>query len=514
MSENTPFVLEDSVLGSDITRLESLLDQLLDQALSEGRGDLAQRWNAVEAMYRMDPGSSGAPIFPDWEVRPTPLMTGRVDRLTNSVWAGLTATYPYCQAIPDVKDQSGADLLEAGVQKAAERAGVDEAMRHALRDAALCGVGLIWCLPSSEGVKVSAIHPRRFAMLPTFAPTLQEASFCGHALYLPRWQLRDLAAAKGWRDLPPLSEDQPDYGPRESASGLGGPDDWAPIEVWHLLVRLQIGERKGWWSAAYARQSRTVLFVEPYDLEVPWYAEVRLHSEGGPWWPSGSVASRLQGLQHAHTQLCAIREQGTMFSAFGLMVGPEGLKAQVTQFRPGQLLKGSPGFPVQAIFPPFNPSISLELIAQIEQQADTAIGISRLGTGQQLSNASATEAAFLRAVTEQAENSYASVAAKGLEQVFDLLHRQFAAHSFGLRSAYGQTMDDTFWSSVHLPVRWRSSGRSIDNAPSVQMDRLQAALALSRQPGSVLDPQKTEKAVLQALQLPVQLELLLKGGDE
>lgn len=510
-----------SVLDKDRDQLEALLDQLLDQALHEVKGALPDRWTAVEAMYRMEPGSSGAPIFPDWEVRPTPLLPGRIDRLTNSVWAGLTASAPYCQAAPDTKDQDSADELEAGIHRAAEKGGVDEALRQAVRDAALCGVGILWAAPGATGVTIQAIHPRRFALLPNYAPSIRESSFCGHAFYLPRWRVEELGKGAGWKSLPEGGGDDPDqlpagYSPGHSSgtAGSGGPGrDFEAVELWHILCRLKIGSRSGWWSMIYARSTRTLLWVEPYLLVEPWYCEVVLQSEGGRWWPSGSVGFRLQGLQHSHTQLCAIREQGTMFSAFGLMVGPEGLKNQLTSFRPGQVLKGSPGFPIQAIFPPFNPSISLDLIAQIESQADAAVGISRLGAGQQLTNATATEASFLRAVTEQAENSYASSAARGLERLYGVIHASFLAFPTVFRRAYGASLGEEFWRSLNHPVRWKSAGRSMDNAPSVQMQKLQAALLMSREPGSTLDPAKTEQAVLRAMQLPLEVEQLTKNNQ-
>lgn len=490
----------------DSDELDILLRDLVGAADDARRaGGRELRWAALKAMYRMEPDSSGQRLFPEWPARCTPLLASRVDRVAESVHQGLAAKAPYCQARPLSGGTPEADQLEKGVQALAQRAGIDAALRMALRDAALYSPGFLWAALGPRGLRIESVSPDRMVVLPSWARTTQEACLMGHRFQIARWEVEEARRKGGWRSLDLSPGGGSAAGVLDQAmAGDPAQRDWQSLKLAHILIRLRAGDEDGWWSVIYSDDLGRWLKVERYPLKTPWYVPVRLTSEPHSFWPETSPANRLQHLQHLHSSLCTILEQGGMFASVGVLTGSPPLRDKLQTFRPGQFLAASPGTEVKAIFPPFRFEGVLAAIEKLERDADQAVGISRFGTAQELKDATATEVRVLKAAQEQAANAYASHAADALEELFSLIQETAATHASQVaRSA--PWLDAAFWEAARLPVEWTSSGRALDIAPELELQRLMQAYQIASAPGSSLDLAQTEKEIVRALELPPSL---------
>jgi hypothetical protein len=298
------------------------------------------------------------------------------------------------------------------------------------------------------------------------------------------------------------------------------PLDYQLVEIWNVLLYCQIGDRKGWWSIMFAEDTSQVLKCEPYEYSLPWYAIYRIHLEPSRFWPEVPVANNLQSLQHMHSTLSAILEQGGIASAVGMLIinGVLTNGQKLTSIKPGavvNLTQTGAGVGSQAIFPAINVQSIPGILAKIEQDADAAVAIGRIATNQELNDATATEVQALQASQAQAENAYAAIAAAGLEQVFAVVAGYWRDSYDTMQSVYGNRVDlDELVQVAGMDVEWKAAGRAPDATPQAQMQKLQALYQLAQNPMSVLDSMKVEERIVREMGLGDIDELLKEKQDD
>ena len=520
------FELPQSVLKADTKPLDSLLQSLLDAGISAREG-LRARWETLEAMYRMEPDTCQTTIFEGQEVRTTPLIASRVDRLADNVQAALMGVNPHCQALPYEQSQQKADDLEAAVQSVMDAEGFAEYQRLALRDAPLCGMGIVWCPINENGVQFQSVHPGQFVMMPNISHDMRQCYFIGNLTRIPYFKLLQLQSQgkirKDAQFIPGSSslENQDGSSVNQSVSLADDamvPQDFQTCSVWQLLIYCKIGKREGWWSVMFSDDSRTTLAIHPYEYSLPWYAVYRIHFEPGRFWPECPRANRLQALQNVHSVLTGILEQGGAASTTGILVLNGVLKGgeKMTGYKPGavyQVTATGAGPVSSAIFPAINIGVVPGILEKVEQDADTAIGVTRTGTGQELNNATATEVQALQATQAQAENTYANCAAIGLESIAGIIHEYLRKSWATMENAYGLRFKDTLSQCVDLDVEWKASGKVPDSGPQAQMQKMQAAYQLSQNPNSILDQAAVERRIIENLGLGNIDDLLKENQD-
>lgn len=500
------YKLPASALDPKSDELDSVLQRLITAA-ELARSNQEPRWTCLKDMYMQEAGKGiGRSPFNGWDARPTSLVSSRVDRLAEAVFTGLTKSEPYCQASPLDGGQQQADDLETGIQAVVQRSGFDQAFRIALRSAALYSPGILWVRVTDQGVKTETVSPDRFVALPAYERNVCRGHLYGHRVDMTLWEAEEMREKGGWRkeiEFAAFTQSGALSSKDGASEGqIASENDWQTVAIYHLLVKLQIGKRAGWWSIIYHRDQNKWLKVEEYALDRPWYVPVRLHFEPNLFWPETSPANRLQGMMHDHTTMQAIIVGGAMFKSVGVLVGGPSLKDGFQTFQPGQLLPNPGGTPVSAVFPPISIEEALAAKGAIEQDADAALGLSKLGTAQELDNATATETSILKGSQDMTLDAYAQHAAEALEEVFALVQHICTVHASAVQE-HAKWLGVEFYNNLTQIVEWKASGRAADNAPSVVNQKLAALVQMSQNPNSILDPQKVEEAAIRGLQIPV-----------
>lgn len=522
------FKLPSSVLKTRRADLSALVRQVIDTGLNARQG-LEDRWSALEAMYRMEPGSSGSTVFEDVETRATPLLHSRVKRLTDTVHGALTVVSPHCSAIPYDQSQEGANILEDAVQSVLDAEEFAEHQRLALKDAALCGIGVLWLpLNESKGVEVTHVHPGTFFCLPNISHDMRRLYAMGHMSRVPLYKLAELknqgVIYKDAAIIPDQSADVTD-GASVEASVTVTEDGELPlsyqlVEIWNVLLYCQIGKEIGWWSLMFAEGTSQVLSCEKYPYGIPWYAVYRIHLEPSRFWPESPVANNLQSLQHLHSTLSAVLEQGGIASAVGALVLNGVLEngKKLTTLKPGMVIQQTQvgaGIGAQAIFPAINISSMPGILSKVEQDADAAVSIGRIATNQELNDATATEVQALQASQAQAENSYASVASAGVESVFAIIDQYWKRSYDVMQKCYGRRLDlNEVLEAKPLDVEWKAAGRAPDASPQAQIQRLGTLLQMASDPNSILDRMAVEERMIKEMGISDVKGLLKENQDE
>jgi len=527
MTYQDGYRLPKSVLKKERAKLDEIVSNLIDAARNN-KEPLKQRWEALEAMYRQDPGSSGMEVFKGNDTRTTPLMKSRVGRLVDTVHSSLTATSPHCQAIPFEQSQKRADALEKSVQTVMDVQQFGEYQRLALRDAALCGLGVIWAPLTEDGVKYHHVHPGKFIVLPNLSHD-QSRLFCiGHLSQVPYFELCQLQEQgkirKDAEFLPVSSE----YADSDGTSPLmdatdedtGLPMDFQNVEVWQLLVKLHIGDRKGWWLIWYAEDSQQCINIEEYPYEQPWYTIYRLHYEPSCFWPEVPVANALQSIQHNHSTLAAVLEQGAVALSTGMLIvnGVFADQVEHKSIQPGEIIRmaaSSGGATATPVFPAMRIDHIPPVLQKLEADADAAIGVNKTAVGQELNNATATEVQQLQAAQAQSENAYSSCAADGLESHYGLVTEYFKRSWTEMNKAYGKriSVKETL-DSLKIQAEWKATGRAADATPQAQMQKLQALYQMAQNPNSILDPYAVEKRIIEEIGIGNTDELLKENNAQ
>jgi len=519
------YKLKKSVLTKDIQVLDAMIAQFIDSGINLKAG-VRDRWEVLEAMYRQDVGSSGLPVFEKNETRATPLFKSRAKRLVDATHAALTGAQPYCQAIPYAQSQNKADEREKAVQAVVDTSRYAEYQRLAILDAAMCGLGVIWSPLTEKGVVHHHVHPGRVIVLPNISHDFGTVFCIGHMVQIPAFELMQMQEEgkirKEFEILPSSTEfTLSDGGSDDNLSdnnSIDLPNDFQNVEVWRLLVKLNIGGEMCWWNVWYSHDQSRVMSIEKYPFKMPWYTVYRLHYEPSRFWPEVPVMQSLQAIQHQHSTLSAVMEQGAVASAVGVLAVNGTLMngKDLKTFSPGDIIQTSGLSPnqISAIFPAINLTAVPPAIQKLEADADAALGVTKTATGQELNDATATEVQALQAAQAQTENAYASCAADGLEAHFELIDSYWVDAWETMYSVYGHKVDEQLLvKAIKIQVEWKASGRSADAGPAAQMQKLQSLFQLAQNPMSALDPMKVEERIIMELGITNHEDLLKKNQD-
>ena len=88
-------------------------------------------------------------------------------------------------------------------------------------------------------------------------------------------------------------------------------------------------------------------------------------------------------------------------------------------------------------------------------------------------------------------------------------------HPSAFRKAYGGAIPDEVYGLAGNRVRWLVAGRNPGNSPHILIGKLESALNLALSvPGSPVSAPKLVLAILNSLQLPINVESILKDDEE
>lgn len=511
-------------------RLGNYLSSELQSAI-DARIGLRDRWEQNEKVFRNDPTMAGTRLYDNFEPRSIPVLSPRIKKIVNLTVTGLTSPTPMLQAIPDDKDQDGADILEDALTMTWELAGFERVFRRGLTTAALCGVSVVRMRLTPEGLKYDHIHPNDFVIAPAYGLDMGDAHIVGHRFYIPRWKLRD-RIKDGYYDLVDdqygknASQKSPDDEPsgRDPVYDLSIADNSTSdsdndlIELYELLLLLEIDGKRQRCRVVYDHENSRVLMKEAYIYSRPWYFDVRFHDEEGKWWPSSSIAQNIIGLCFLQSDMFNLVVAGSMATCVSPTVISGGTLGKNTNtLSLGHVYQSSYDLKVQQIPLSFDPKAMPEAMRYLDDAIEAETGIMEhrlLQTQRKSGDVTATQIAAEEQAASQNEGAYPGFSADTIEQMARLWLEFVQLHPSVFRSVYGTAIPDEFYGKANNRVRWVATGKDPGNSPEQVVGKLEVVYTMSRQPGTELHPGRTERALLGAMKLPLRVEGILKTPDE
>ena len=515
--------------SAQLDQLGNYLIQEVSNSQDASNG-LVPRWEQNEGVYRNEPELASVRLYDNFDPRPIPVMSSRINRIVDVTVRTLTSPTPILQAIPDDKDQSAADVLERGLEATWDIAKFERYFRRALTTAALCGVSVLRMRMAKEGLRFDHIHPRDFIIGPTYGLDMKDAHMVGHRFYIPRWKLKDRVKEGGYNlvdmewaeSAGPKSPDEepagrnPEYDLNE-ASNYTTEADNELVELWELLIQIELDGSRKWCRVVFHQEDGKVLLKESYPYTRPWYFDVRFHDEEGKWWPANSIAQNIIGLCYLQSDMFNLMAAGSMATAVSPTVISNGsLGAKVKNLSLGHVYQSPYDIKVQQIPLSFDPKAMPLVQRQIDDLIESQTGIfnNRLMQDRKSGDVTATQIAAEEQAASQNEGTYPAFASDTLEEMAHFWHELIRSHPGVLRAVYGERIPEQFYGKSWSRVRWVSTGKSPGNAPQFLVGKLQALYTMSRQPGSVLHAQRTEKALVNSMDVPINVEGIIKTDEE
>ena len=498
----------------------------------DARLPLNDRWKLVKQVYDNDPAIAGTKLFDNFEPRAVPTMSPRINRIVNVTMDALTSPNPIIQATPDDQNQVAADSLEKGVQVILDTADFERVLRRGLTTTALCGVSIIRCRMTEDGLKLDHIHPHDFIVAPTYGLELKDAHLVGHRFYRPRWWVKDRVKSKVY-DL--INEDEadnlattdPDIDPagrdpgydRTSTENTSHSDNDS-IELWELLCRLVIDGQRQWYRVVFERTNGRLLSYEAYPYSRPWYFDLRFHDEEGKFWPANSVAQNIVGLCLLQSNMFNLLVAGSMATAANPTVITGGSLSFGTQkiktLSLGQVIESPYDLKVQEIPLNFSAQYMPQAMEFIDDAIESQTGIynQRLNADRKSGDVTATQIAAEEQAANQNEGAYPTFSADFLEKIAEFVQELVQLHGSWFRKVYQGSLLPEFFASIRAKVRWQVTGRKQGNSPHILTGKLQVALGVAANPLSKYSYQAVEEAFMKSLQLPMSVEGMEKTQDD
>lgn len=504
----------------------------------EAQGELPDRRQKNYSIQRNEPGSSGqqkiAPNYKPWHV---PFTQPRVDIIAGSLYQRFTAIDPMVQCVPiGLTGLSQASEMERLVQAALSNADLDTQLPLGAQTAAVCGVTLFRYYPDDEkGMCLDVIHPDDFMVYPSTVRSVKDCTTCGHGFWQTVEQIEEKeesgeyleGCSEGLTGRKVASEDLPGsplIARAQPERGVVRPEDMG-VRCWELVTRIDTGEKdedgsevgKAWYKVVVTESVPRLLEVKRLEYSRPWYFEGRLHVEWGGFWPEGSIAQNLQGMQHLYTDLHNALVAGS-FSAMSPRVilsgGVLGEKMFTMGF--GDVFQANGPINVSVIPSAFNPGVLPQMIQEVDAKGDAIARVSRISQNRQLKGrTTAHEAEMLYQQGEDSEVQYAAHFSRPIKEMAEFTQECARVHPDFFRHHYPQAPISP--EALNGTYRMEVAGRTQSNLPQTVIDKLQQALGTATQVNQlkmamhmnpVYDEEKIGDMIMNALELSVNVDAL------
>lgn len=482
------------------------------------KSKLRKRWERNLSLYRNQ--TIRADNWP-YEGAPNihaPLVQPKINILVSSVAQVVTAQKPYF-SVSDYADASETlHHIEKALQFFLEKSNFDTALRKATQIAAICGVAIIRVdftttrrdfLPMvrhqsggtmddatvMSGLQFDVIHPENFTVFPAGIEEIPEAKLVGHRFNRRRQEVRELAQAGEYFDmdeeellgLASSNEDIHESLDERNVKAHTPTDEaWdEQLELWQVIFKSDLNEDgfEELYIATVAKDSQALLDIENYHLPEPWYFALRFHVEFGSFWPDGSIAHQLQGLQIEYNELHNVFLLGAYTSALPAGFGDiGGAPESEMAYRPGAIYPVTGGQGVQFAAPRWNGTAMLEMIRQVEAMADritrvTDVAVPRQVPGEQ----TATEVLHQNQQLTAGIMEYTGIFAGGLESVARFALTLIGVHESVWKGVYGEQLG---LQGLEAEVFYRPSsvalaGKSSTASPAARITAINAILQTS-----------------------------------
>lgn len=476
---------------------------------------LKQRWNQTLGVYRMDETQTNINVIEGMQGYATPVMTAKIDALVGNIVTACFGTSPIWQCLTDDSKSEQVGELENALEDIASKSKIEQTVAQAVLKAALCNYGMMMVTPKIGdheeivGIDTDWIEPEHAFVFPLNVEDVSRLKAIGHRYYLPKWEVEQKVESGEWYEYASMGATDPNEWRIRTGNDLvqdtttPSPED-GQLQLFQIIRKMKVEGQWGWYLINYGYQGMQVLSIEEYPYELPWYAPMRLLRTEKRIIGNDSIGFKAKGLALLINDLVTTLVHGLYMSAFSPLLLAGGKLPNGTNFiLPGMVLEvDDPDAKFQAVPSTFNPGEIPLMITQAENWMESAVGVSKLATSQNV--APDTKATTVNALTlsdQRRQNSIYETASEAIELLGQLLLMLFRAHYQEIAAAYqGQTVlkDPSVLDAKYL---LKATGKAGANPAELGV-KLQGLLQLTQVPGSPFDAAKIVQRIAEQLDLP------------
>lgn len=491
----------------------------------QSRSGLADRWKKNEDNYR-NINSTGVELVPGAVPAAIPLVQPMLDRINGTVYQNLISVEPWVQVTPEMDDGGVGDAVERDLQFLMQRANFPQKLWSALKITSCTNCAMLRLrYVNTVGFEIDVVHPGDAMIYPSSAQHPSKAKSFGHRFWMTISQAEAKMNAGEWIKCDLSGSDDPqqyDVGRNKQHSkvesgGNSSPKDES-LEFWEIVRKEDLGDGLMWYKCVIALRSQVLLDCKPFGATMqvgeqaqfipysgPDYYDLRYDDEYGIFWPSGSPAQNLQGIQNFYNDAFNIWYWGHVASAFPAVVISGGsLGKKLEKLVPGAILENPSAIQAQVVGVQFNGQSFPMIIAKLEDIAQKAVRVNQMAVGQQLtSHTTEDEVQELAAMQRQSDDQYIAYICLGLSKFFTYAYELYRIHHDDILNTFGPSIevrDAAILESKRF--NFQMNGARSSNSPQALIQKLQMILGLAARPGAQFDLLKVEQAVVRALQLP------------
>lgn len=495
-------------------------------ASETAKGNLLERIQRTRALYNVESGVSTLNVVDDVKPYAMPLWRSKADRVKDSVVKTFTGVYPYVQVISE-DTNSNDDDYERSLMCLADNSGFKRSFGRAFVECLNTDVGIMRVRPVyGKGDRLKGVESERIKVefmvgYPVYVSRFDECATIGHRFFRPVRDIkRDMKADVYYdAELVPTSVqellDSSVFNQKTVVDSIATTDDeydMNPVRLYELITEEKID---GEWMkvlVVLAYDSRKILSVQEYDYPLDWYIEMRIDDEGDTLYPDNSLGQRVQALNQAFSDGYSTLFIGSLATAFPVIAIEGNIGGtKVKKWNPAMLLTLPQGVKANVLGTAFNPGAMPLSLQKIEEMTDAVVGISRMGTGQQIPSETREKAIEgMLSAQQEAKEGYADAVSPAVKKYFQLLDLFLVSHFWDFKAIYGDKIPLQSPDQVPLGYRLEVTGQNSSSSPQALMQKQNALYTMASQPDSVYSKRKVELKIGQTMDLPFDVKSLTR----
>lgn len=544
----------EAMSADERSELAQRICRMIDSGVESVNG-LRERWEVNEKLYRLEPYERLSATMEDASTFAFPLQREKIDAMV----AFLATTLASSDQIFVYRQHGAASVNSEACEKTVHfllrQADFERHLRMHLRLTAMNGKasyrlvfktrarGMLADMEQAAGfqmpdittnklaycgIDIRVIHLGDMVVYPVECETLLDARLVGHRFTLRKADIRAKQESGEYlRDVEEFSSVDRDsvISGRDAAwdltsSDSGMEDDDEYVECYSVIVKLDLNEDgvEEYVEMQIAYDDKAILSIKPYAFDRPNYFCPALHQEYGKFYPAGSIAQNLQGLNLALNELMGMYYDGTVNAAFPptLFNAEGGYQEGEFNMRPGQMIP-TLGTPQMASIPTqFNPQVIPQMLQYLDSFAEQVTRTPRSSAQQPFRRGTtATEVSAIQQAAAVNNNDYLMEYASGEFCALADFVRQLAYENFEyLQAVYGDLLPAQEKEQLAPGGIWDVAVRAPNRTPMGRMQAMQLLLQLKMTTGTpYINDQELIKAMVMDSGLP-NSDLIYISPDE
>lgn len=528
--------IDPALSPEDILALGARVRLLWDAAVDERRR-LIDRWARNRKFFLNDPDGTGFGVPEGLQPVHFPLTFPKLAALVDNVAGAIKGTNPMMYA-SGAGSSDEAEAMQKCIQFFWENSGFKRKLSRVCQTSGICGISFVrprWeairkgslqpgDVPGRYGWKAlgpayDVIEPEHVGVSTSRTSNAETAMMVGHRFYRSKAQLEVLKAEGYYRfesvdSMAPA--DLKEHSPRDVALALL--QDVAPtkdedrVELIEAIVVRNIHEclasqkQAVRYGITFVANSGEILRLQPYPFEDAGYFDVRLlPEEDESFWPTSSVANALQGLQIQYNAFQNLARSMVFMMAMPPIVESGAAHDTVQPYRPGEKIAATGREVTPILVRGDSGGMIMELIQQVERQADAVVGIGQNGTATQAQgDVTATETLQIANNQSTRLGGYTDEFGAGLERIAAYTCEMLADPKN--LAQWWPVYGDQIYPGLQIaqvqelllrPWRWHVSARGPGDSPQAILAKTDRLLAMAGQFNP--QPEQIAQSVAQGL---------------